>query len=123
MVDGFIYAPLFFLMAMGEEDPGLLAVGFAGVMALVGYQAYLVTTTGQSIGKKAMKTKILKTDGSEVDFVSGVLIRTWAAFFIQVVPVIGSLFGLGDSLAIFFGERRQTLHDLMADTKVVRHPR
>jgi uncharacterized RDD family membrane protein YckC len=121
LIDGFCYAPLFFLIAMGEEDSGLLAVGFAGVMSLVGYQAYLVTTSGQSIGKRAMKTKILKTDGGQVDFVSGVLIRTWLAFFIQLIPVLGSIFGLGDSLAIFFGESRQTLHDHMADTKVVNY--
>jgi uncharacterized RDD family membrane protein YckC len=47
-------------------------IAWLGVLLL---QAYLVTTTGQSIAKRWFRIKIVKVDGSPVNFVSGVLLR------------------------------------------------
>ena len=35
------------------------------------------------------------------------------------IPVLGVLFSLADGLLLIFGERRRSLHDVMADTIVI----
>ena len=62
--------------------------------------------------------KIIKTTGEEVNFVSGVLMRTWVPAFIGWIPVVGGLFGLLDALYIF-GDEHQCIHDKIAGTKVI----
>ena len=95
----------FFLMGLG----GLVSIG----MAI--YQLVLVAQNGQSLGKRMMKIRLLRTDGSPVSLGHVVFVR-------NLVPmVIGSfcgLFNLVDVLFIFNDDRR-CLHDMLADTKVV----
>lgn len=81
-------------------------------------QWYLISTSGQSIGKKIVGLKIIKTDGSDVNFVSGVILRSWIAAAIGWIPVVGGLFGIVDALFIFSSDHR-TIHDLIAGTKVI----
>jgi uncharacterized RDD family membrane protein YckC len=102
---------------------GFLASGLgmaAGVayLALVGLQAYLIATTGQSIGKRWFKIKIVKLDGSQVNFVTGVLVRQWLITLLQYIPGIGSVTSLIDVLFIFRADRR-CIHDFLAGTKVI----
>jgi uncharacterized RDD family membrane protein YckC len=87
-------------------------------LALVLFQAYLVTTTGQSIAKRWFRIKIVKLDGSRVSFVSGVLLRSWLMMVLQQVPGINMFAGLLDALFIFRQDRR-CIHDLIAGTKVI----
>ncbi len=87
-------------------------------LGLVIYQAYLVSTTGQSLGKRWTKIKIVKMDGSPVNFVSGVFLRSWLMGIIQQIPVVNIISGLLDPLLIFREDRR-CLHDHIAGTKVV----
>lgn len=92
-----------------------------GILAMLGlaiYQWYLISTTGQTLGKKWLGIKIVKMDGSDVDFVSGVVLRSWVIGFIGMVPYIGGCVGLLDALWIF-GEEHRCLHDHIAGTKVV----
>jgi uncharacterized RDD family membrane protein YckC len=103
----------------GEARLGvmMLSMGsFAGLLCL--YQWYLITTTGRSLGKRWCGIKIVRVDGQNVDFVSGVLMRAWLPFLISIVPAIGSLFSLVDAVSVFRDDRR-CLHDQMAGTKVV----
>lgn len=97
--------------------PSGVASGLAWV-ALFGLQAYLVTTTGQSVAKKLFKIKIVKTDGRPVNFVSGVLLRSWLLLLLQQLPVANLALPLLDALFIFRQDRR-CLHDLVAGTKVI----
>jgi uncharacterized RDD family membrane protein YckC len=97
----------------------------AGWLALLAVQAYLVTTSGQSIGKRFTSIKIVRMDGSPAGFVRGVLLRNWVLVALAYVPVLSqlsSLFFLGDALFIFRADRR-CFHDHIAGTKVVRVPR
>jgi uncharacterized RDD family membrane protein YckC len=87
-------------------------------LGLVIYQAYLVSTTGQTLGKRWTKIKIVKMDGSPVNFVSGVLLRAWLIAIVQQIPVINIISGLLDPLLIFREDRR-CLHDHIAGTKVI----
>jgi uncharacterized RDD family membrane protein YckC len=95
-----------------------LAIGAAGASLVVTYQWYLISTTGRSLGKRWCRIKILRVDGREVDFVSGVLMRSWLPFLVALIPAVGSIFGLVD-LCFIFGPDRRCVHDRMAGTKVV----
>ena len=87
-------------------------------VGLILFQAYLVTTTGQSIAKRLLKIKIVKVDGSPVNFVSGVLLRNWLMLILQQIPVVNVILPLLDALFIF-GRDRRCVHDLIAGTKVI----
>jgi len=99
------------LMVLG----GLLSVL---LLPLIGYQWYLLAKRGQTLGKRWTGIKIVKLDGSAVNFVSGVVLRNWVVAALGAVPYAGTCVGLVDTLMIFNDERR-CLHDLIAGTKVV----
>jgi uncharacterized RDD family membrane protein YckC len=105
--------------AFDETLSGMLAL--LGMLGLAIYQWYLVSTTGQSLGKKWVGIRIVKLDGSPVDFSSGVLLRSWAFYglvFVGGLFVIGSVLPLVDALMIF-GDERRCLRDHLAGTKVI----
>jgi uncharacterized RDD family membrane protein YckC len=93
-------------------------VAWPGLML---FQAYLVTTRGQSIAKRWFRIRIVKLDGSPVNFVSGVLLRNWLLVILQQIPGINMFVGLLDALFIFRQDRR-CIHDLIAGTKVINLP-
>jgi uncharacterized RDD family membrane protein YckC len=93
-------------------------LGMLLVLPLSIYQWYLITKTGQTLGKKWLKIRIVKLDGSPVDFVTGVVKRVWVMGVIGMVPYLGGCVALVDYLMIFSQERR-CLHDQIAGTKVV----
>ncbi len=70
-------------------------------------------TNGQSIGKRIMKLKIVKTDGSSPGFLA-YLIR-WVFRLIDVLP-----FGSIATLTIIINNKGQRLGDIAAGTAVVR---
>jgi uncharacterized RDD family membrane protein YckC len=88
------------------------------VLPMVAYQAVLISRTGQSLGKKLLKTRIVKLDGSVPGFVHGVLVRSWAVGVVSAIPYLGSLVSLADLLMIFRRDRRM-LHDHIAGTNVI----
>jgi uncharacterized RDD family membrane protein YckC len=77
-----------------------------------------VATTGQSLGKKWLGIKIVKMDGTEVDLVSGVILRSWVIGGCTYIPYVGSCVWLLDALWIF-GQEQRCLHDHIANTKVI----
>jgi uncharacterized RDD family membrane protein YckC len=88
------------------------------ILAVFIYQNYLVTMTGQTIGKRLAKIRIVKLDGQNPGFVSAVLLRSWLGAVISWIPLVGSLYGLVDALFIFRADRR-CIHDQIAGTRVV----
>ena len=88
------------------------------VLAIAAVQWYLIATSGQTVGKKLVGVKIVKTTGEDVNFVSGVILRAWVPAVIGWVPFVGSIFGLVNILFIFGAEHR-CLHDMIAGTKVI----
>ena len=123
LIDG-VAAFVAFLPGMGaimaaDSESGAM-MGFAllglGLLALGCYQLYLLTTQGQTIGKKMMNIRIVRyDDGNLPGFVKAVLMRSMVPGMIgQFIP----FFGLIDVLFIFGAEQR-CVHDLIAGTKVV----
>jgi uncharacterized RDD family membrane protein YckC len=89
-----------------------------GCIALLIYQWTLVVRSGQSLGKRWLRLRIVKLDGSPVTFNRGVLLRSGVTLIITSIPYLGSAFLLLDILPIF-GEKRRCLHDYIAGTKVI----
>jgi uncharacterized RDD family membrane protein YckC len=112
--------------AVGRGSDGKPGAVFGIAMALVGlwiiavavYQIYLLSTKGQTVGKRWMKIRIVKLDGSAPGFVHAVLLRIFVNALIGFVPYLGAIYSLVDTLFIFREDRR-CIHDLIASTRVV----
>jgi uncharacterized RDD family membrane protein YckC len=97
--------------------PGSLGVAIAVLwwVAVLGYQAYLLTTRGQTLGKRWLGIKLARVDGQPIGFGSAVMMRALVGQgILGMIPI----YGLVDLLFIFRDDRR-CVHDLVAGTKVV----
>lgn len=123
-VDGMSGNPLRALSS-ATGDQLFLAVGAMILLFLAfqGYQWFLITTSGQSLAKKWLGIKIVRTDGSPCGFVNGVLLRSWVLSIVSnLLPDrMGGLVYFVDALFIFGAERR-CLHDHIAGTRVIVAP-
>lgn len=127
-----------------EEIVGLLLgmtsfwVGLAGILAYTVIQIYYMSRDGQSLGKKIMRIRVLKTDGRNPGFVGTVLVReiAWSVLVAIIAAVIGLAVGdngenainllafLANFVLLFMVKRdRRTLYDMMADTVVIKLPK
>lgn len=75
---------------------------------------WLITSQGQSMGKRWADIRIVRTDGRLPGFLHGVVLRSWT---MVVLSGLCSPFWLADALFVFRADRR-TLHDLIASTRV-----
>jgi uncharacterized RDD family membrane protein YckC len=127
----FVYVPLLLSgdlqeaseRAMQTQDPMAIYSGFVGVgglMALIGFLIWcaitfvLVQRNGQTIAKKLLNIKVVRSDGSKASVARIFWLRNVVNALIGIIP----LYTLIDHLFIF-SERRQCLHDKIADTIVV----
>ena len=101
-------------MTLGQHAT-FFVIGWIVFLILNGY---LLLNRGQTIGKVAMKTKIVDISGNIPNFGKLLALRYLVIGLIAQIPVIGSLMGLVDALAIFYKERR-CVHDYIASTWVV----
>ncbi len=108
----------------GDTLTTLQLIGI-GVMFLCGialaiYQLMLYLRTGQTIGKKLMGVRVVKfTDGTNPGFGGLVGLREIVPAVIGMVPLVGGIFSIVDACFIFREDQR-CIHDLMANTKVIR---
>ena len=121
-----IYGPFFvgiFITATISPGQGAFSpmVLLGPVAALIGLVAWVVFTVrflrenGQSIGKRMLSIKVVRSDGSPASLGRIFWLRIVLNTAISFVP----LYGLIDSLFIF-SESQQCLHDKIADTIVVK---
>jgi uncharacterized RDD family membrane protein YckC len=92
------------------------------VLALIAWciiTAWLVAANGQSIGKRLVGIKVVRTDGSRASFARIFLLRNVVNGLPNLLPYVGWLYQLIDPLMIY-QDSRQCLHDKIADTIVVR---
>jgi uncharacterized RDD family membrane protein YckC len=103
----------------GPDDPAALST--AGAIGLIGLVAWCWLTfrymirNGQSIAKKMVGIKIVRSDGSPASLGRIIFLRNVVNWLISLIPAYGFI----DSLFIF-AESRQCLHDKLADTIVVK---
>ena len=114
----------FFLGAMMGDNPTtqLIAQVVGGLLGIAGFlaiQGYFLSTRSQTIGKIAMKTKIVSDSGQPLNFGELYLKRYLVIQLLAILPFIGGLIGLIDTLLIFRSSRK-CLHDDIAGTHVIK---
>jgi len=126
IIAAMVYLPMFVAMIAGgvagrrgAGSSGMVAAGV--VLGLVGFIVWCwltimyVSRNGQTIAKKLLGIKVVRTDGSPASIGRLFWLRNVVNGLISVVP----LYGFVDMLFIF-GESRQCLHDKIAGTIVVK---
>jgi uncharacterized RDD family membrane protein YckC len=128
-----VYVPLIIFMVLGAmmTGPGasdaettdtvgtMALVGFG--LAFVGFAVWCVMTyrnvkeNGQTIAKKMLNIKVVRSDGSPASVGRIFWLRNIVNGALGIIP----LYGLVEVLFIF-GESQQCLHDKIADTIVVK---
>ena len=108
----FGYAIVIISIYGGSQSKSLLAV-LSVPIALYSIISELVMN-GQSWGKKIMKIKVVKTDGTPTTFSSYFL--RWILRLVEIVLMIGSL----ATIIIILNRKGQRLGDIAANTSVIR---
>ena len=109
---------------MPEAGPGP-GVGALALQVVIGFalfgaiNGYLLATQGQTVGKKLLGIRVVRSDGSRASLARLIGLRYVLSWVIVIVPVVGVIYALLDSLMIF-RESRKCLHDNLADTIVVK---
>jgi uncharacterized RDD family membrane protein YckC len=135
ILDGIIFAVMVYLpmgiaaafmggLAAGTADSeasfGAILIGSVGI-ALVGFIVWCwltikyVKQNGQSIAKKLLAIKVVRTDGSPITLGRLFWLRNVVNGLISIIPFYGII-----DLVFIFSESRQCLHDKIADTIVVK---
>jgi uncharacterized RDD family membrane protein YckC len=95
-----------------------IGVGVSMLMFLI-LNIPLLYKYGQTIGKRIMGIHISRTDGSRAGLARILFLRYFLMGLVNAIPFLGVATSLLDPLLIFQKSRR-CLHDLIADTVVVR---
>ena len=112
--------PLFVSTRLNPAGVGLFALllPVAGIVAIAWMNYLYVSRNGQSIAKKILGIKVVRSDGSPVSVARVFWLRNVLNLVIGAIPLLGTLYALIDALLIF-GAPRQCLHDKIADTIVI----
>ena len=133
MVDGLCVTPLIVIafasgilasQSGGRSDAGMgtifLLVVVLYILGLALVQLYLLSAHGQTLGKKAMKIRIVKLrTGENGGFLTNIILRGLVPGLAGNVPLLGPLFSLVNVLFIFREDKR-CIHDLIAGTCVIK---
>jgi uncharacterized RDD family membrane protein YckC len=115
-VAGMVVATVADNASESEATGTFFVMGMLLSLALMGLQLFLVAQNGQSLGKRLVGIRVVRTNGSPVSLGRIIVLR-------NLLPgAIGSMcgfFNLADALFIF-NEDRCCLHDKLADTMVVK---
>ncbi|MGK0370472.1 MAG: putative RDD family membrane protein YckC [Glaciecola sp.] len=93
---------------------------YSGVFLLAYFiiNGVLLYKYGQTMAKRLLKIKIVRTDGTRTAFGRMLGLRIVLIQVLTQIPIIGALFALVNVLFIFREDQR-CVHDLIADTKVI----
>ena len=127
LIQGAIYYALAFTMfrSMIPDTTGAnVFSGFviqlvAGIGLFVLVQGYLLATQGQTIGKKLLGLRIVRSNGEAVGIGRMLGLRYFLGWVLTMIPFIGVIYALADALLIF-RDSRKCLHDNIADTIVIK---
>jgi uncharacterized RDD family membrane protein YckC len=94
----------------------LITLTSAAFFMLLSAQVWLLSTAGQTMGKRLLKLRIVRLGtGEPPGFGRAVALRCWANALLTMIP----FYSLLDVLFIFREDRR-CIHDLLAGTEVVK---
>ncbi len=116
-----MYFSGYFQRAM-EDSISLFDVAFwpvFGVAVYIALNGYLLATSGQTIGKRIVGTRIVSVeDGKILPFSKVIMLRVLPFTVLAQVPGVGPFAGIANVLFIY-GPQRRCLHDYLAGTRVV----
>jgi uncharacterized RDD family membrane protein YckC len=128
-IDGIIMmvlvVPAFYLLGLtggwrgeGQSYGASLMMAVAGFVVYLLINGYLLAASGQTVGKRLVKIKIVGMDGSQPSLAHIMTRRLLPMQLVSIVPIVGGLLSLVDILFIFRADKR-CIHDLIADTQVI----
>jgi uncharacterized RDD family membrane protein YckC len=113
---------LFLAFTPGPEDlhvgHWMLLASLLGVLAVYAYQCRLIANTGQSLAKRWLRLRIVRTSGEPPGFLHGVVLRYLVFDALCIIPIVWVVLRVADGVALF-GASARTLRDRLADTRVV----
>ncbi len=107
-----IYLTVHYAGDKGMFDHYLPKVALPAALWVI-YEALMLASGGQTLGKKAAGTKVVNADGSDLRGS-----QAWSRAISRQLMSITYILGFIDSLMIF-SEKRRTLHDRFGKTLVV----
>ena len=97
-----------------EGDPAInIIIWLFGAVLSISYAVFFTGYCGQTPGKMALRIKVIRTDGSPVSYGRAVLREVLGKFISSILLGIGYLM-------VAFDNRKQGLHDKIADTYVIK---
>ncbi|HKW82961.1 MAG TPA: RDD family protein [Burkholderiaceae bacterium] len=130
LIDGLIQGAIYWILtivAFSALDPrkGSIGVGVIAGQVVLGFglfiliQGYLLHTEGQTVGKKLLGMRIVRSNGERATLGRLLGLRYLVGWVIVMIPFIGAIYALVDCLMIF-RDSRKCVHDNIADTIVVK---
>jgi uncharacterized RDD family membrane protein YckC len=98
---------------------GALLALLPGALIYTAITIWLVARNGQTMGKKLLSIKVVRTNGAKAGLGRIFWLRNVVITVVSAIPIIGGIVALVDSLLIF-RESRKCLHDQIADTIVIK---
>lgn len=95
----------------------LFCLSALGAYCLVNWKQ--LDKTGQTIGKKVLKIKVVDSNGQPSPVKKLVFLRYGLMLLISYIPLLGALITLTD-LLMMLGSEKRALHDRIANTIVVK---
>lgn len=118
-----IFVPAFLSRRGGGPPVAFLAVfavlGGGLLLALMIWNILWLSRYGQTIAKRILKIRIIRSDGEPVGMGRLLGLRIILMWVLESIPLLGPLFSLVNVCFIFRDDRR-CIHDLIADTIVVK---
>ena len=102
-------------VAVAGKDFNPIWIQPAALLAIVlwvVYEALMLASRGQTLGKMAMKIKVVRADGMPLS--AG---QAWGRAFMR--QILASCLSIFNYVPAFFTKERTCLHDLVANTRVV----
>lgn len=127
LIDGLVLAvPAFAVIAatVDLDDRGSLPLSTVLALSLGAglYEVLLTAWRGQTVGKMALRIRVVRTDTGAPPTLGPAAIRYLLPAAVSAVPVIGPFLSLAVYLPALRDPRRQGFHDRAAATVVVRAP-
>ena len=95
----------------GEPSPAFMIAYIPMVLIPICYEAIMLQTKSQTVGKMALRIKVVRPDGSRIT--AG---QAWGRAVMRLI--LGCLFVI-DYIPMLFTDEKTTLHDMVVGTRVV----
>ncbi|HEY3586513.1 MAG TPA: RDD family protein [Myxococcaceae bacterium] len=117
LVPGIVFGFMAAFAAKGGVRPDVFNpfgwLAMISLFAIVAYEALFLSHNGQTLGKMAMKLRVVRPDGSKIS--AG---QAWGRALSRSLLGFTRFLGIVDSLMVFSSEGR-TIHDRLAKTRVI----